>query len=199
MGTRNLTCVMLDGEYRIAQYGQWDGDPSGQGMTCLNFLRAMDRAKFVEAVKRCRFVTDQEYEKLWEKCGCPPGDQNPSREVIAAFDKAYPQFSRDNGASVLKTVYESTGEFLLTSQIKFAGNSLMCEWAYVVDLDKNTFEVFKGFNKRKPGKNARFNDVADLHGDYCDDKYYHVRLKTKFSLTDLPDEATFYKKCGVKP
>ena len=27
MGTRNLTAVYLDGEYKIAQYGQWDGLP----------------------------------------------------------------------------------------------------------------------------------------------------------------------------
>ena len=38
MGTRNLTVVYVDGEYRVAQYGQWDGYPSGQGMTCLKFL-----------------------------------------------------------------------------------------------------------------------------------------------------------------
>jgi len=27
MGTRNLTCVMKDGQYKVAQYGQWDGYP----------------------------------------------------------------------------------------------------------------------------------------------------------------------------
>ena len=25
MGTRNLTAVFMDGEYKVAQYGQWDG------------------------------------------------------------------------------------------------------------------------------------------------------------------------------
>lgn len=25
MGTRNLTAVYLDGQYKVAQYGQWDG------------------------------------------------------------------------------------------------------------------------------------------------------------------------------
>jgi hypothetical protein len=39
MGTRNLVAVYLDGIHRIAQYGQWDGYPSGQGKTVLSFLR----------------------------------------------------------------------------------------------------------------------------------------------------------------
>ena len=50
MGTRNLTAVMIDGEYKVAQYGQWDGYPSGQGLTCLHFLReTMDEDKFKAA------------------------------------------------------------------------------------------------------------------------------------------------------
>ena len=32
MGTRNLTAVYLDGQYKVAQYGQWDGYPEGQGI-----------------------------------------------------------------------------------------------------------------------------------------------------------------------
>lgn len=35
MGTRNLTAVYLDGQYKVAQYGQWDGYPEGQGITAL--------------------------------------------------------------------------------------------------------------------------------------------------------------------
>ena len=47
MGTRNLTCVIKDGKYRVAQYGQWDGYPEGQGMNILNFLK-----KWIEACLR---------------------------------------------------------------------------------------------------------------------------------------------------
>ena len=38
MGTQNLTSVWFEGKYRIAQYGQFDGYPSGQGLTVLHFL-----------------------------------------------------------------------------------------------------------------------------------------------------------------
>lgn len=37
MGTRNLTMVQFNNEIKVAQYGQWDGEPDGQGATVLEF------------------------------------------------------------------------------------------------------------------------------------------------------------------
>ena len=43
MGTRNLTIVRnKEGIIRVAQYGQWDGYPEGQGITALNFIKNKD-------------------------------------------------------------------------------------------------------------------------------------------------------------
>jgi hypothetical protein len=55
MGTRNLTMVISKGEYKIAQYGQWDGYPSGQGSVVLNFLMNLDvdLNKFRDTLDRC--------------------------------------------------------------------------------------------------------------------------------------------------
>lgn len=38
MGTRHLIEVVVDGQIKVAQYGQWDGYPSGQGVDVLKFL-----------------------------------------------------------------------------------------------------------------------------------------------------------------
>jgi hypothetical protein len=35
MGTRHLIAVQLGGEYRVAQYGQWDGYPDSAGIDVL--------------------------------------------------------------------------------------------------------------------------------------------------------------------
>ena len=40
MGTRNLTMVIdQEGEVKVAQYGQWDGYPSGVGVGIVSFLK----------------------------------------------------------------------------------------------------------------------------------------------------------------
>ena len=65
MGTRNLTAVFIDGEYKVAQYGQWDGYPGGQGMTALHFLRdEMEEERFKDAVRKSVFIDPKELWKL---------------------------------------------------------------------------------------------------------------------------------------
>lgn len=46
MGTRNLTIVHSNGEYKVAQYGQQDGYPEGLGAQQLNMTNTeMDTIK----------------------------------------------------------------------------------------------------------------------------------------------------------
>ena len=68
MGTRSLICVVKDKQYKLAQYNQWDGYPSGVGTEILDFLHNCDYPKFkqgidqitltketLEALKGCKF------------------------------------------------------------------------------------------------------------------------------------------------
>src|SRR5687768_14585817 len=124
MGTRNLTCVVLNGEYKVAQYGQWDGDPGGQGMTALRFVKSLTRyptkmGKFISAISGCKFFTDEEMNKMDD----------------IDWKTIYPQVSSDHGAEILSMIYKSVIGLSLYNQISFAGYSLFCEWAYVLNLD----------------------------------------------------------------
>ena len=68
MGTRNLTIVYVDGEYKVAQYGQWDGYPEGQGATCLDFLRnKMDEKIFREELHEVVFAKENLYMNFLKK------------------------------------------------------------------------------------------------------------------------------------
>ena len=46
MGTRHLICAISDDEYRIAQYGQWDEYPEGQGAAILESDGGAAQEKF---------------------------------------------------------------------------------------------------------------------------------------------------------
>lgn len=60
MGTRHLTCVVKNNEYKVAQYGQWDGYPSGQGVNILNFLKEMSQEKFLKGIDNCFEPTEEQ-------------------------------------------------------------------------------------------------------------------------------------------
>ena len=144
MGTRHLIAVQLDGEYKIAQYGQWDGYPEGQGMTTLHFLRSMDEDKFKSALRNSSFISDDELMALWKQYGADD-DGMVSLSDADRMKKDHPEYSRDTSADILQMVQEHPEGMKLHNQIGFAANGLFCEWAWVIDLDKRTFEGYRGF------------------------------------------------------
>jgi len=187
MGTRNLTCVVLDGEYRVAQYGQWDGDPEGQGATILEFLRTRDLKEFAKQVAKCSFIANQSYyDDLCKELGIKTRDCWISTDDARRFGALHPELSRDTGGKILELIQNAQNGLILDNDIGFVNNSLFCEWAYVVDLDKGTLEVYKGCNKRRLGKDQRFYSDAPP-----DDKYYPIRLAKAFDLNALPTRDKF--------
>lgn len=192
MGTRNLTCVYLDGEYKVSQYGQWDGYPEGQGVTCLNFLRdTLNEEKFKEKLRKMKFASKDYINGIYAAFGAKDGFINidGSHEV----KKRFPQFHRDTAADILEMIATMDIGPYLEDDINFAGDSLFCEWAYVIDLDKRTFEVYEGFNQKPLTEEDRFFFLEEKsykeHRD--EDQYHPVKLVKSWSLDELPTEEEF--------
>jgi hypothetical protein len=183
MGTRNLVAVQLKGKYRIAQYGQWDGYPSGQGATVLEFLAKWDRKKFEKKVRASKFCTKKNMTALQVEL-------DATKDQVA-FYKKYPQLTRDTGAKILQVVQDSESGIKLQNSIDFAGDSLFCEWAYVIDLDENTLEVYKGFYKGKVPDGERFAKSPIEAGS----EYSPIKLAAKYSLDKLPTVEEIEKDC----
>jgi hypothetical protein len=195
--------VISDGKTKVAQYGQWDGYPQGQGKKALEFLHGCDLKKFKEKIDALSFLTDSECEKLDEEID---------------FDKKYPWLSRDAGAQILSAIYYGTmrvstgigskGEVKVkvskvVNSEYFAKDSLFCEYAYLIDLDKRTFEVYCGFNTRPLGKKQRFKYLEEpitrkvlTEKDKNErltreNEYFPIRMVKSYDLDDLPTMRDF--------
>lgn len=126
MGTRHLIEVKYDGETRIAQYGQWDGYPSGQGVEILKFLsNKSHKDKWLKALKRCRFFKDDD-----EISEMFPSMDDESEDNIP------PQLHRDTGSKILELVYNAKGKTYLVD-----ARGWKCQYYYTIDMDNDIFHV----------------------------------------------------------
>lgn len=171
MGTRHLTAVIYKNEVKVAQYGQWDGYPEGQGQNVLKFTKEEDLEKFKEQLEKISFFTKEEIEELNKK-----SDPFEGREYL----------SRNTGSDILYEIQKGNVDKLVNS-INFAADSLFCEWAYVIDLDNNFLEVYKGFNKSELDESERFYYLSEK----SEDGYQPVKLNVKFDISKLPDDKQF--------
>jgi hypothetical protein len=143
MGTRNLTKVINKaGQVVVAQYGQWDGYPSGQGVTALYHAH---NAKGIESnLSKCYFASQDELQNI--------------DSIIAASKKpiveTYPTLSRDTCADILGYVAFATQNIPLVNDSDFEKDTLMCEGVYTIDFQRMKFVS-------KFGKTVEF-DLEDL-------------------------------------
>jgi hypothetical protein len=157
MGTRNLTIVIdKEGQIKIAQYGQWDGYPSGQGAVVLEFLKSKEKVQKLEAnLSKVRFFDAEgidkefldEYDKNSPKWSNEPDNRTPEQK------RWFETFiTRDLGAAILENVFESDDdEILLKNSYDFGNDTISCEWIYIINFKDNTLTVQNDF-KSKPLK-----------------------------------------------
>jgi hypothetical protein len=221
MGTRNLTCVVLDGEFKVAQYGQWDGYPSGQGSTILDFLRAdLDENTLKSKVRALTGIKSDILHKqvhdAIEKALAEASEEDraDARKYLAIENAAaseisdkYSTWDRNIGADILLMIQEHTSPMTVVLDTEFASDSLFCEWCYVVDLDKRTFEVYSGFNSTRLqlSETERFSFLNSVVKDRIEGTgrkrsvsttaYGPVVFVKSYSFDDLPTKEQFIKEC----
>jgi len=192
MGTRHLQCVYVGGEYKVAKYCQWDGYPDAVGVDTLKFIRdKMDEEKFKQALGRCVFVSDKEISELYEEAGIDIADGWVGYEDAQKFARLHPQIDRDMSDEIFEWIQESSlNRIPLKNSLEFASNSLACEWVYVLDLDRRTFEVYEGFNQDALDEDERFINMAPYQS-YSESTYYPVKLAKLWDLSNLPSNQEF--------
>lgn len=136
MGTRNLTMVRSRGKVKVAQYGQWDGYPLGQGETIAKFLRTVKLDDFKKRVNALKKWTDTAINKAYIAEG-HNGSEWVTCEISDKVKAKHPELSRDTGAEILNLIY--SGKCVRVSlNEKFKEDKLFCEYWYEINLDDET-------------------------------------------------------------
>lgn len=135
MGTRNITLVKSKGKIKVAQYGQWDGYPTGQGQTIADFLNSdVDLEDFAKKVDALEEFTAE------ERNGIVNGNEQYFIGADQDWTKEYPQLNRDVGAGILELIANGTVKKVELDE-KFREDGLFCEYWYEIDLDNKTVQM----------------------------------------------------------
>jgi len=213
MGTRHLTIVKQEGEIKVAQYGQWDGYPDGAGTDIVNFIHAISSPDMMERFRRrvelCRWVTEEELDVvneamkmtelsdpinglypeysrdtsagiLWLIMNGKKSYVNPDNQVARLGDNSYVRFNMHEAVVIEEESKEVT---LLNNSIDFGNDRTFCEWAWVIDLDKDKLECYCGY-RTCDGPKGVFEEFENP-----------VRLLASFDIPMKEDYGEFIVRC----
>ena len=179
MGTRHITAVVAEGEFVVAQYGQWDGYPTGAGNDIVAIISGkIDQLK--ASLKHIVPVDSGTVERYWAECGAQ--EWGADMETCRRFKVKHMTLDRDTGPDVLNILIHTEVSVELYLDVGFIADGLFCEWVYVVDLDSGMFEIYQGFQIH-PSEN-RFSSMFEgtING------YYPPKLVATYPLDDLPTD-----------
>jgi len=180
MGTRGFVGFVVDGIEKIS-YNHSDSYPSWLGVRVLAWLHQQDIATLREQARALELVN--EFAK-------PAGSTEEWYEILH-------DDQGDLGAMLARGKAVDSLDFPL--------NSLHCEWGYLVDLDAEVFEVYKGMQRKLPtqgrwaGRPTMAENQAEhtLHVEWCakhnqvpwlpeTPEFKAVELFESWSLSALP-------------
>jgi len=177
VGTRGAFGVVI-GEVEKISYNQFDSYPDGCGIDNLRWLRDADLNEIRRLAESVEVVND---------------DRKPTTEEIAKLrpytDLSVHEQTTDDWYCLTRDTHGDIEKMLECGYIldssDFPLDSLFCEWAYIVDLDKNAFEAYKGFQHSPPTR-GRWAGRRNENGGYA-----AVELVGSWPLDALPDDDEF--------
>lgn len=187
MGTRGTFGFVIAGDEKLA-YNHWDSYPSGLGVDTLKFLRETDVDALKERAGHLLLVDPESTPSKEERQHLA---KYSNLSVSEQTDEDWYCLLRENQGN-----YEETLEAgVMIDGSDFPLDSLFCEWAYIIDLDHEMLEVYKGF-QNEPHKAGRFAERASEGRDaYGGAKYYPVALVAAYPLRELPSDEDFVAQC----
>jgi hypothetical protein len=182
MGTRGLMAFTHNGEVK-AMYNHFDSYPTGLGTDMVNWIlgRQGDFSEAIEQFERLAAIDEDVV---------PTTDQKLA--LLRYLNLNVATQTSDDWYSLLRETQGNPVETLkagfFVDYFKFGFDSLFCEWAYVVDLDNQVLDVYKGFANTSNGKGL-WGSVDKPSTPYEGaDEYFGVQLLTSYAFADLTKE-----------
>jgi hypothetical protein len=202
MGTRGAIGFFKGKKGKIT-YNHFDSYPEGVGVKILDEIRGFSVKEMKKAFNHITLITNE--------------DKKPTKKEIEGLKKwSDPSVGGSSDNQEVKTYYQLlrnvqgtlkpylTGEVnLMIDNEKFLKDSLFCEWAYIINLDKEVLEVWEGFQK-KPQENRYKETEKELKKEsdwWAKERptanwkkdYYNCALVKEYPLKDLPTKKQFLK------
>ena len=172
MGTRGMYGFYQNGVTK-ATYNHFDSYPEWLGKKIVDFIRN---------------TTIEEMNEIFDRIIMVDENDKPTAEQIAECITYYNDMvstgSVDDWYSLLRNAqgdlnaYKNGLRYMIDNS-DFIKYSLFCEWAYIINLNDNVLEIYKGFQK-SPQYNRYYIEESDSG-------YYNCRLLVKFPLDNIPE------------
>ncbi len=179
MGTRGAMGFRLQGVDTLT-YNHFDSYPEGLGADMVTFVRANggDIPDLREKVGALRVVDMND---------TPDAELVAKARELDLMDLGVGNQSETDMYCVLRKAQGDLGAYLAVGVIpdgsEFIRDSLFCEYAYIVNLDDETLEFYRGFNQdpNAPGRYA----AAQRDREFSGDDYFGVQLVGTLPIADI--------------
>lgn len=168
MGTRSSIGVHVNGKDKLT-YNQYDGYPTGVGKDVFKQV--------------CDLIQSEGWDKV-KKMAVKLRQVQTSRKFTAKQKEKYGKYweqvsTGEDMYSLLRGLQGELGlmlkEGIMTKHNAFILDSLFCEWAYILNVDNKTFEIYQGFQKEPPTA-GRYKDAPADNGYYACNLIYTIQL-----------------------
>jgi len=184
MGTRGVYGLRKDGKDKLT-YNHYDSYPTGLGKAISEEIQEIGIKRLRQLFDRLEMVEDDAHPSEAHiqralRLGLIDDDTSPK-------ELAYYELLR-KGQGELKTHIDTQ---LMIESNNFIEDSLYCEWGYIINLDTNMLEIYKGV-QRKPHNKGRY---ASANGEKCStgDTFYPCALIRELPLDALPPQSLVEK------
>ncbi len=145
---------------------------------------------------KCRLELYTQFDSHFDSLGKDLLGFVSNKKNLEKLREALPRYDRymDNDDMLFGSACKVLGEIIRTEGpyiVDPLKGDRYDDLAYVIDLDRMTFEAYKGLNKEPLREDERFYDASEPD----EDGYYPFRECGVFDLNDLPSADEFVRIC----